>query len=84
MAKHAVLAGGSGFLGQALAAALVRRDYTVTILPRTPRAGGGLRVTVRLPAAPSHVLPEPEGSRRGAEPRSPVEPRPVRELPGHS
>ncbi len=41
MAKHAVLAGGSGFLGQALAVALVRRDYTVTILTRTPRAASG-------------------------------------------
>ena len=41
MAKHAVLAGGSGFLGQALAAELVRRDYSVTILTRTPRAGAG-------------------------------------------
>jgi uncharacterized protein (TIGR01777 family) len=41
MAKHVVLAGGSGFIGRALAEELVRRDYAVTILSRTPPAGGG-------------------------------------------
>ncbi len=41
MAKHVVLAGGSGFIGRALAEELVHRDYAVTILSRTPPAGGG-------------------------------------------
>ncbi|HWA09954.1 MAG TPA: TIGR01777 family oxidoreductase [Opitutaceae bacterium] len=40
MVKRVVLAGGSGFLGQALAGELRRRDYAVTILTRTPRTGG--------------------------------------------
>ena len=35
--KRIVLAGGSGFLGQALARELRQRDYQVTILTRTPR-----------------------------------------------
>lgn len=41
MAKRAVLAGGSGFLGRSLADELVQRDYAVTLLSRTPRTGGG-------------------------------------------
>jgi uncharacterized protein (TIGR01777 family) len=41
MAKRVVLAGGSGFIGRSLADELVRRDYAVTILSRTPRASGG-------------------------------------------
>ena len=41
MSKHVVLAGGSGFIGRALADELVRREYAVTILSRTPPAGGG-------------------------------------------
>jgi uncharacterized protein (TIGR01777 family) len=41
MSRHVVLAGGSGFLGQTLARELVRREYAVTILSRTPRTGGG-------------------------------------------
>jgi hypothetical protein len=35
--RRAVLAGGSGFLGQSLAHALVARGYAVTILSRHPR-----------------------------------------------
>jgi uncharacterized protein (TIGR01777 family) len=36
-----VLAGGSGFLGQALARALVARRYEVVVLTRSPRPRGG-------------------------------------------
>jgi uncharacterized protein YbjT (DUF2867 family) len=32
--KRVVLAGGSGFLGQALAKELLRRDYEVVVLTR--------------------------------------------------
>ncbi|HZE70103.1 MAG TPA: TIGR01777 family oxidoreductase [Pyrinomonadaceae bacterium] len=35
--KHCVLAGGSGFLGTALAAELVRNGYEVVVLTRSPR-----------------------------------------------
>jgi hypothetical protein len=35
--KRVVLAGGSGFLGRALAAELLRRSYEVVVLTRTPR-----------------------------------------------
>jgi len=35
--KRVVLAGGSGFLGQALSRALLERDYEVVVLTRTPR-----------------------------------------------
>ena len=35
--KRVILAGGSGFIGQALAWELHRRDYAVVILTRTPR-----------------------------------------------
>jgi len=35
--KRVVLAGGSGFLGRALAAELTKRDYQVVVLTRTPR-----------------------------------------------
>ena len=35
--KRVVLAGGSGFLGQALAVELLKRDYQVVVLTRTPR-----------------------------------------------
>ena len=34
--KRVVLAGGSGFLGRALAAELLKRDYQVVVLTRTP------------------------------------------------
>jgi two-component system, OmpR family, sensor histidine kinase VanS len=44
-------------------------DGTLTL---TPRAGGGLCVTVRLPAAPRHNGAEPKRSRRGTNPRQPV------------
>ena len=36
--KRIILAGGSGFLGQALARALVARNYEVVVLTRSPRA----------------------------------------------
>jgi two-component system, OmpR family, sensor histidine kinase VanS len=42
-------------------------------LSLTPRAAGGLRVTVQLPAAPPRTGPEPKSSRRGTNPRWPVE-----------
>jgi K+-sensing histidine kinase KdpD len=42
-------------------------------LTLSPRAAGGLCVTVQLPAAPPHTGPELESSRRGTNPRSPVE-----------
>jgi two-component system sensor histidine kinase VanS len=45
-------------------------DGTLTL---TPRAAGGLRVTVQLPAAPPHTGPELKSSRRGTNPRWPVE-----------
>ena len=35
--KRVVLAGGSGFLGRALATELLKRDYQVVVLTRTPR-----------------------------------------------
>jgi len=36
--KRVVLAGGSGFLGEALAAQLLLKDYEVVVLTRSPRA----------------------------------------------
>jgi two-component system sensor histidine kinase VanS len=42
-------------------------------LTLTPRAAGGLHVTVELPAAPPLTSPEPRNSRRGIRPRRPVE-----------
>jgi two-component system sensor histidine kinase VanS len=42
-------------------------------LTLTPRAAGGLRVTVQLPAAPPHTGPELKSSRRSTNPRWPVE-----------
>jgi two-component system sensor histidine kinase VanS len=60
--------------GVGLGLAIVKRitevhDGTLTL---TPRAAGGLRVTVQLPAAPPHTGPELNSSRRGTNPR-PVE-----------
>ncbi len=40
MKKKIILAGGSGFLGSALAQALAERDHAVTILTRSPRRRG--------------------------------------------
>jgi two-component system sensor histidine kinase VanS len=58
-------------LGLALAESITRaHDGTLTL---TPRAAGGLRVTVQLPAAPPHTGPELKSSRRGTNPRWPVE-----------
>jgi two-component system, OmpR family, sensor histidine kinase VanS len=61
--------------GVGLGLAIVKRiaeahDGTLTL---TPRAAGGLRVTVQLPAAPPHTRPELKSSRGGANPRRPVE-----------
>ncbi len=41
--KRIVLAGGSGFIGRALAKALVARGYEVIVLTRTPRPDTGFR-----------------------------------------
>jgi two-component system sensor histidine kinase VanS len=61
---------GAG-LGLAIAKSITQaHDGTLTL---TPRAAGGLRVTVRLPAAPPHTGPELERNRRGTDPRRPGE-----------
>jgi hypothetical protein len=41
--KRIVLAGGSGFIGQSLAKALLARGYEVVVLTRSPRTGSGFR-----------------------------------------
>jgi two-component system sensor histidine kinase VanS len=47
-------------LGLAIAKSIAQaHDGTVTLVPR---AGGGLRVTVQLPAAPLRTRPQPEGT----------------------
>src|SRR5204862_7792565 len=52
-------------------------------LTLTPRAAGGLRATVQLPAAPPHTAPELKSSRRGTNPRWRVATdEPVMELGG--
>jgi two-component system sensor histidine kinase VanS len=61
---------GAG-LGLAIVKSIAQaHDGTLTL---TPRADGGLRVTVQLPAAPPHTGPELKSSRRGTNPRWPVE-----------
>jgi two-component system sensor histidine kinase VanS len=58
-------------LGLAIVKSITQaHDGTLTL---TPRAAGGLGVTVRLPAAPLHTGPELKSSRRGTNPRWPVE-----------
>ena len=58
-------------LGLAIVKSITQaHDGTLTL---TPRAAGGLRVTVQLPAAPPHTGPELKSSRRGTNPRWPVE-----------
>jgi two-component system, OmpR family, sensor histidine kinase VanS len=58
-------------LGLAIVKSITQaHDGTLTL---TPRAAGGLRVTVQLPAAPPHTVPELKSSRRGANPRWPVD-----------
>ena len=58
-------------LGLAIVKSIIQaHDGTLTL---TPRAAGGLRVTVQLPAAPPHTGPELKSSRRGTNPRWPVE-----------
>jgi two-component system sensor histidine kinase VanS len=58
-------------LGLAIVESITKaHDGTLTL---TPRAAGGLRVTVQLPAAPPHTGPELKSSRRGTNPRWPVE-----------
>jgi two-component system sensor histidine kinase VanS len=58
-------------LGLAIVKSITQaHDGTLTL---TPRAAGGLRVTVQLPAAAPHTGPELKSSRRGTNPRWPVE-----------
>jgi two-component system, OmpR family, sensor histidine kinase VanS len=58
-------------LGLAIVKSITQaHDGTLTL---TPRAAGGLCVTVQLPAAPPHTGAELKGSRRGTKPRWPVE-----------
>jgi two-component system, OmpR family, sensor histidine kinase VanS len=58
-------------LGLAIVKSITQaHDGTLTL---TPRAAGGLRVTVQLPAAPPHTDPELKSSRRDTNPRWPVE-----------
>jgi two-component system sensor histidine kinase VanS len=58
-------------LGLAIVKSITQaHDGTLTL---TPRAAGGLHVTVQLPAAPPHTGPELKSSRRGTNPRWPVE-----------
>jgi two-component system, OmpR family, sensor histidine kinase VanS len=58
-------------LGLAIVKSITQaHDGTLTL---TPRAAGGLRVTVQLPAAPPQTGQEPKSRRRGANPRRPVE-----------
>jgi two-component system sensor histidine kinase VanS len=58
-------------LGLAIVKSITQaHDGTLTL---TPRAAGGLCVAVQLPAAPTHTGPELKSSRRGTNPRWPVE-----------
>jgi two-component system, OmpR family, sensor histidine kinase VanS len=58
-------------LGLAIVKSITQaHDGTLTL---TPRAAGGLRVTVQLPAAPPHTGPELKSSRRGTNAHWPVE-----------
>jgi two-component system sensor histidine kinase VanS len=58
-------------LGLAIVKSITQaHDGTLTL---TPRAAGGLRVTVQLPAAPPHIGQELKSSRRGTNLRWPVE-----------
>jgi two-component system sensor histidine kinase VanS len=58
-------------LGLAIVKSITQaHDGTLTL---TPRAAGGLRVTVQLPAAPPQTAAELKRSRRGMNPRWPVE-----------
>jgi two-component system sensor histidine kinase VanS len=58
-------------LGLAIVQSITQaHDGTLTL---TPRAAGGLRVTVQLPAAPPHTGTELNSSRRSTNPRRPLE-----------
>ena len=58
-------------LGLAIVESITQaHDGTLTL---TPRGAGGLRVTVQLPLAPPHTVPELMSSRRGTNRRWPVE-----------
>jgi two-component system sensor histidine kinase VanS len=58
-------------LGLAIVKSITQaHDGTLTL---TPRADGGLRVTVQLPAAPPHTGPELKSSRQGTYPRRSIE-----------
>ena len=58
----AVIAGGSGLLGQLVAAALLERGDEVTILTRRKTWRGLGRVVLWNPAEPDSWLPELEGA----------------------
>ena len=64
MPKKAVLAGGSGFLGQALAQELRARSYEVVLLTRQPRErrGDGIREVGWGPRRPDIWKQELEGA----------------------
>jgi two-component system, OmpR family, sensor histidine kinase VanS len=58
-------------LGLAIVKSIAQaHDGTLTL---TPRDTGGLRVTVQIPTAPTHTGPELSSSRRGTNPRRPIE-----------
>ena len=58
-------------LGLAIVKSITQaHDGTLTL---TPRAAGGLHATVQLPAAPPHIDPELDRSRRGTNPCRPTE-----------
>jgi two-component system, OmpR family, sensor histidine kinase VanS len=58
-------------LGLAIVKSITQaHEGTLTL---TPRAAGGLRVTVQLPVAPPHTGPELKSSRRGTNPHWSVE-----------
>jgi uncharacterized protein len=78
MAKHVLITGGSGFIGRALARALLARGDSVTVLSRAPRAARAVlppavEVGAELPpAAPDAVVNlagENLGKRRWTEAR---------------
>lgn len=63
-----VVAGATGTIGRALAAALIRRGDEVTALSRNPRAAAGLPEGVRLAAWPEPTrTPPPQDALDGAD-----------------
>ena len=67
-------------LGLAINGITQAHDGKLTL---TPRAAGGLHVTVELPGAPPLTSPEPKSSRRGAQPGRPAETGSSLELSGN-